>query len=296
MEIIRVNKSNIGAFIDYCIANRKNLDDTFLVDEELEKMKPDDEDPSFIALEGGNVIGAVSMKLDPYLLRGNRARFRIFHCNPATPVVYKRLFSVIRPEMDKVEKVFLFLPETALEAREQIAGLGFSIERYAYLLTRKDLPVGEVSLPEGYSFKEFVPGRDEKDYCRIRNIAFSGLAGSETPLTEEEAGKIAARNDYLTGGILFLCKEGSPVGLVRVAREYYNGIHYALIGPIALLPSYQKKGLGRTLLRAGLQVGRKFGLGKAILSVNAENEQAVHLYTSEGFETDECFISYQYKI
>lgn len=294
MEIYRVDSGNISAFIDYCRANRNHLDDTFLIDEELENMKPESEDPSFIAIEGDKVIGAVSLKMDPYLLRGNRARFRIFHANPASPQVYASLFSAIRTHVDKVKKVFLFLPETAMEERERIAALGFSVERYAYLLTRKNIPAGDVSIPEGFSFKEFVPGIGEKDYCHIRNTAFSGLAGSETPLTEDEAGKIAARDDYLPGGIQFLTHNGSPVGLVRVAKEYYNGNHYALIGPIALLPAYQKKGLGRQLLRAGLQTGRKFGLGQAILSVNAENEQAVRLYTSEGFETDECFISYQY--
>ncbi|RDU36468.1 hypothetical protein DRW41_13125 [Neobacillus piezotolerans] len=296
MDIIQVDSSNVGAFIDYCRANRKSLDDTFLIDDELEKMNPENEDPSFIAIEGAKVVGAVSLKMDRYLLRGNRARFRIFHSNPGLPEVYSNLFSAIRPYADKVEKVFLFLPETALEARERVAELGFSIERYAYLLTRKDLPSDEISIPGGFSFKEFVPGSSEKDYCHIRNIAFSGLAGSETPLTEKEAGKIAARDDYLPGGILFLYHDGSPVGLVRVAREFYNGNHYALIGPIALLPAYQKRGLGRQLLRAGLQAGRKFGLVQAILSVNAENENAIHLYRSEGFETDECFISYEYII
>ncbi|WP_059170771.1 GNAT family N-acetyltransferase [Bacillus sp. FJAT-27445] len=296
MEIVRVNGRNISKFVKYCKENRDSLDDTFLIDEELDKLMLDSDDPSFMAIDAGRTIGAVSLKMDAYLLRGKRARFRIFHSNSGSTEVYRRLFSAIKPEMERVEKVFIFVPEKGADLRSQLVELGFTLERYAYLLIRKAQMTPKVALPVGYSLTEFVPGTDEKAYCQIRNAAFSALAGSETPLTIEEVKKIYARPDYLPGGILFLYHAGSPVGIVRVAREYYNGNHYALIGPIALLPEYQKKGLGRQLLRAGLAAGRTFGLDEAILSVNAENEQAVRLYVSEGFETDECFVSYIYFI
>ncbi|MNW68105.1 ribosomal-protein-alanine N-acetyltransferase [compost metagenome] len=68
------------------------------------------------------------------------------------------------------------------------------------------------------------------------------------------------------------------------------------IGPLALLPEYQGKGLGRVLLRAALHLSKNKGYNRSILCVNAENERAQALYTGEGFKQVEAAACYKYDL
>ncbi|OCA90804.1 hypothetical protein A8F94_02715 [Bacillus sp. FJAT-27225] len=295
MEIVKVTAQHADAFIQYCKSHRDSLDDSYLGDDELKALKLEKDDPSYIALDRDEVIGAVSLRMDDYLLRGKKARFRILHSKDNSSIVYDQLFNAIKTEMASIETAVLFIPEGMASVRDQLIRLGFQVARFSYLLTRKLQQVPAVQLTEGYSVKIFELGKDEEAYCHIRNTAFSTLAGSETPITPEETAKLAVRKDSVPNGIRFILHHGRAIGLVRVAKDLYNGIPYAVIGPLALLPDYQKKGLGRQLLRAGLTAGLESGFDHAILSVNAENELAVRLYTSEGFTTEESFVCYHYK-
>ncbi len=68
------------------------------------------------------------------------------------------------------------------------------------------------------------------------------------------------------------------------------------IGPVAVLPSYQGKGLGRVLLRAMLICAHEKSYKSVILSVNADNESALSLYTKEGFKKAEGFACLSLKV
>ena len=68
------------------------------------------------------------------------------------------------------------------------------------------------------------------------------------------------------------------------------------IGPLAILPEYQGKGLGRQLLRASLQFAKENSYKRTILSVNGENERAQALYIQEGFKQVEGVTCYQFEL
>ncbi|HQJ24170.1 MAG TPA: N-acetyltransferase, partial [Bacillota bacterium] len=63
------------------------------------------------------------------------------------------------------------------------------------------------------------------------------------------------------------------------------------IGPLAVLPGYQGKGLGRALLRAILAYAGERRTD-AVLSVDSTNESALRLYSEEGFKKVKGFACY----
>ncbi|GJM81251.1 hypothetical protein HMSSN139_37470 [Paenibacillus sp. HMSSN-139] len=105
--------------------------------------------------------------------------------------------------------------------------------------------------------------------------------------------KYAGEADYLNGGMLFLVHGDRPVGIVRCTDDEYLDAPIMNIGPLALLPEYQGKGLGRLLLRRALGFCRENGYRRAILCVNAENERAKALYLQEGFKEAEYAVNYR---
>jgi mycothiol synthase len=95
---------------------------------------------------------------------------------------------------------------------------------------------------------------------------------------------------------MILFQHDLPVGVVRGADDEYEGSPIMNIGPLAILPEYQGKGLGRALLRASIKFSKEKGYGKCVLCVNADNEQAKVLYLQEGFQQAEGVACYRYKI
>lgn len=297
MKVEALTNEHIGDFIAYCKMHRKELDDSFLYDEDLQSFRVDAENPTYVLIDSsGEIRGAVSLILDDYHLRGKRARFRIFHAETHDGQSYKQLFEEILKHTDSLDHVFLFVPLLNQKLQDMMEKLKFDVERYTFLLVRGDVEVQEPALPEGFEIMSFRPGMDEDAWCTVRNAAFSTLKGSETPITPEMVAKMPTESDYLDGGMMILYENDQPVGVVRGADDEYDGSPIMNIGPVAILPEYQGKGLGRVLLRACIQFSKEKGYKRCVLCVNADNEQAKALYLQEGFEQAEGVVCYRYEI
>jgi len=276
---------NHGPFTAFCLEHRSVLDDSYLSDSELGEFAPSTTSPTWLAREGEKIIGAASLVMDDYHLRGRRARFRILFASEGGAEVYRRLLEALRPDRSLVDRWFLFVKDGNDDLRTRVEAAGFRLERTSHVLTREALPVGPLDCPQGVSIRAFAFGRDEGSYARIRNEAFATLRGSQTPLTVEEVARIAEEDSHLPGGIFLLEEKGEAVGLVRAGRdrgEEGEGDRLE-IGPLAILPGRQGRGLGTLLLRRALAFGIEVGIARAVLSVNAENSPALGLYLREGF-------------
>lgn len=283
-------------FIAFCLKHRNKIDDSFLCDEDLENFSPDEENPTFIVKKDSNIIAAASLIIDDYHKRGKNGRFRIFYSEDHNLDIYSTLLREIIKHIKEIDKVFLFVPLINSELSDNIKSLDFTAERYVYLLTKEITGSQAVSFPEGYSVKEFQPHKDEEDWCYIRNIAFSNLKGNSTPITPEMTHKQVESSEYLEGGLLFLMHHKTPVGIIRGSKDNYEGEPAMSIGPFAILPAYQGKGLGRQLLRAILNFAQEKNYKKAVLCVNADNEKAKELYLREGFIEVEGVVAYEYPV
>ena len=295
MKVMSLEKERVSDFVTYCKKHRREIDDSYLYDSDLEEFEVSDENPTYILTSDQDVIvGAASLVLDDYHKRGKRARFRIFHSEIEEIRHYQMLLQALLRHTSDLDKIFLFIPVANKKLTEMIEGLKFSVERFSFVLVREDLEVPEVHFPEGYELRPFLPGEDEENWRQVRNAAFSTLKGSETPITTEGVAELLTHQDYIEGGMMILFHQGNPVGVIRGADDEYENAPIMNIGPVAIIPEYQGRGLGGTLLRASLQFARKKGYKRTILCVNGENDRAKALYIQAGFKQVEAVACYQY--
>ncbi|MHB1392920.1 MAG: GNAT family N-acetyltransferase [Clostridia bacterium] len=298
MKVEALKKERIEDFKEYCRKHRLEVDDSYLhEDEDFLDFEPNAENPTYIIInQQEEIIAAASLIINDYFRRGKMGRFRIFHSEIADAECYKMLFQAILKHAEGLDKVFLHIPIVNKELIGLIEGLNFSIERYSYRLIREDLAVPEPNFPEGYEVRSFKLGNDEETWCEIRNTSFAKLKGSKTPITSEMVVKMMSDVDHIEGGAMILYHGERPVGVVRGTTDDSEGSRVMCIGPLAILPEYQGKGLGRSLLRASLNFARENSYERTILSVNAENERAKALYLQEGFKQVEAVVCYKYDL
>lgn len=296
MKAERLTKERIQEFRSYCKKFRNDVDDSFLTDQDLQNFQCNHENPTYLLNDEQGVVGAASLMIDDYFIRGKKGRFRIFHSTKNTVEAYGMLKDAMLTHTSEIDRFFLFLRGENQTGRQIFNKLGFKIERYSFVLDRPNKPVEKTDFPEGYELRNFEFNRDEEIWCAVRNEAFATLAGSETPLTVGQVKKMEAEDGYIEEGLKLLYFNDKPVGLLRLTEEQHEGENHLFIHQIAVLPSHQGKGLGRNLVRSGIQFGRKQGLFKSFLTVNAENEKAVNLYLAEGFQRNETVVCYNYNL
>jgi ribosomal protein S18 acetylase RimI-like enzyme len=85
--------------------------------------------------------------------------------------------------------------------------------------------------------------------------------------------------------VLFGLDGDRPVGVMLTGLYGFDHPRGTVcwIRELAVLPSFQKRGVGRELLLAGLQWGISHSAKRAFLSVDVQNEHAIRLYEKAGF-------------
>jgi ribosomal protein S18 acetylase RimI-like enzyme len=92
--------------------------------------------------------------------------------------------------------------------------------------------------------------------------------------------------DALTG--FFWEEDGKVVGMTTVSRR--GSGNSWLVGNVAVLPEYRRRGIARQLVTAGLELVKARGGNHVVLDVLAGNEPAYRLYNNLGFEN---FLNYE---
>lgn len=298
MRIEKLTLDRLHDFLLFCETQRSVIDESFLYDDDLRDFVLDATNPTYVAISAmGAIVGAASVMNSSYYQRGRKGRFRIFHVlADYDGDIYAQLLSRITEEALDLDELYLFVREDNRRVRHILESMHFDVERYAHFMVRNAAPVEPPEWEDGYAIQAMVFNRDEADYCHVRNLGFATLTGSQTPITLEEASRLKDGDDYIESGIFLLYHHAQPVGVVRTAEDVHDGARVINIGPLALVPAYQGQGLGRQLLRAALSFGRHIGLETAVLSANVDNENAVRLYLSEGFQTAEAVVCYTYRL
>ncbi|MEO2074067.1 MAG: GNAT family N-acetyltransferase [Bacillus sp. (in: firmicutes)] len=297
MKVEYLCEERVADFAAYCKKHKMELDDSFLYDEHLANFKSDKENPTYIVTNHkGRMIAVGSLMLNDYNRRGRKARFRIFHSEEDHLENYQMLMHELLKHTNEIDELFLFVPFNNEELAQAMEQLKFMAERYTFLLVRENEEVPEFSLPDEYEIKPFRLGVDEEAWCTVRNAAFANLKGSETPITPEMVVKMMTNTEHIEGASLILFDKERPVGVIRGAVDEYEDAPIMNIGPIAIVPEYQGKGLGRILLIYLLDFAKRTGYERTILCVNAENERAKALYIQEGFKQVEGVTCYTFRL
>lgn len=277
---------------------QKIHDESFLSNEEIAQFKLSEKNPTYLLLHNKEIKGVLSFMMDDYFLKCKKARIRIFHCESSNSGDYEMLIRAYKKDIkiyrvQGVEKLELFMPDKNEKVIEILKKLSFKYYRTSYVMIRKPSELENVKWPTDYKLKNFRVGIDETNYAAIRNKAFKNLKGSTTPIDTNKVKALLNSNDSIENGIKILFYKNKPIGLVRVIKEVDEDKKYSFIAPIALIPKYQKRGLGTKLLLSAINIGIENGFDSCMLVVNAENDNALKLYKKTGFRIDEavsCFV------
>ncbi len=137
-HIEAVGPENREGLLDYCRAHRGEHDDSWLSEPDLGDFG--EHDRAWVLRRGaggGEILGAISVMLDPASRERGLARLRIFHSAGGRGEDYRMLFEAARSCCASiVPRVYAFLPGTATAARAVWESLGFSAKRHSWVLDR----------------------------------------------------------------------------------------------------------------------------------------------------------------
>lgn len=292
--IVNLCEEYLNDFKSYCLLHRKDHDETYLSDEDIEDFSIGSENPTTLSIKDKKIIGVCSFVIDEYQLKANKARARIFHCESNKQDEYEELFNALPEFPNSVHSIFLFIPSDKKLAFKAFLSLNFSVERYSAVLVRTNKEPLSYSFPENYSLDLYKSGIDENDYLTVRNSAFKNIKGSEAAMSKDMLIKQMSESNIIKNGTFILRYKETAVGLISMSLENEEGKDYSFVSPIALVKEHQGKGLGKNILRAGIKAGAENGYNDCMLSVNSENENAVKLYINEGFEKIVDMVCLQY--
>jgi mycothiol synthase len=237
-----------------------------------------------LAFEDGALAGFSSTAL----LNGREGRFAVVRFGVldrhrrrgiASKLLERALAGLARrhPEAAEVSCSF-WLPNDAAEAFS--AAKGMTHVRSFRLLERPMVPVGDPVWPAGIRLAGYeATERVWRDVADAYNDSFAHHYHSIETTTEESRG-LFERPGIRTDGLMLAYRGDQCVGFCRAELR-------GLRGEIAVLGTVQSArgiGLGRALLRWGVQWLERERAPRVTLLVDGENETALQLYRSEGFE------------
>ncbi len=180
-------------------------------------------------------------------------------------------------------------------AQKASARLGFRLihREHELRLALNETTVRET--PALFPIRHLQPGEEDK-LTHIQNRSFTGSWGYN-PNTEEEIRYATSTGAYIPEEILLACDGDRPVAYCCTGVEYQeeDGADKEIgrISMIGVDPDYQKLGMGRAVLLAGLSYLKNKGVRIAQLTVDDDNEPAITLYRSVGFRKYDTSLWYE---
>lgn len=248
--------------------------------------------PSYLLWQDNQLVGAVGLMRTKRFLSINKGRFSIFHSILNTREAYLKLLHAIEPHFQDLQSVYLFIPEEKAEMAAFLSGLNFQIERYSFILERKEKELYEVEFPDNFAVQQLTPADKVgiSQFAACINQEFKELAG-HTPSTPEDIQTWFDAPGFLEGGLCLLKKGQEPVGTISMMKDLEN-LEAGEIAAFGILNIFRGQNLGRNLFRYGVNFLIGEGLNPITLSVNGENHTAFHLYEFEGFALTESVVCY----
>jgi mycothiol synthase len=278
MPTVRVSPANVDLFVDYCHRFAKAHDDSFLPDESFSS---NEEYPAYLLLADENVIGAACLIRNRQFLDAKKGRLMIFHSTQTSRAAYLPLLQVILPHTDGLDFIYLFVPEERTDTRQIWEQLGFFVERYSYVLKREAASPTEVNLPAGFHLRAVTKARHEQiaHFTDLLNLNCPNSAG------HVKATRVQIMDDshdplYLPGGLKLLYHDDTPIGTIHICKDGDED-QAASIEKLSVHPAFRNRGLGRALLKDGINFALSNGL------------RVVYLSVTEGFVKASVMICYR---
>lgn len=288
MKVQFLTNDKYNEFKDYCNKYGVEHDDSYLP---IKNFVADENNPTYILIDDSDkIVGTASLILTPGFRSAKKARFRIFHSILNEAEAYKIMLDEIIKHTNRIDFLYMFIPEEGATTAKILNKLNFKISRYSFYMERNLKEYIKPDFPEGFELRTFRKGLDETAWCNIINECFAALAG-HTDSTPETIAQMYQDEEYIEGGMMMLWNKEEPVGTICVSNDEGSG-KFAFISCVSILPRFRGMGLGKNLIRAAIEFGKENALESTSLTVNSENENAANLYLREGFEKKATMVCY----
>ena len=238
------------------------------IDYKLAFMQEEIENNEFIYLDGQEVVGYIGI-----LSFGDSAEISgMVHPDYRRRGIFKKLFEDVKKEIKqrKFEEVLLLADERSVAGKLCIEHLGGKYLNSEYEMSFVDHPL------DNRSRLEFLKSAPEH-HRAIETIDDACFGKSYA--TNYDSTYVAQH-------------QGVIVGKVRL--EMLNNVG-GIFG-LGVLPTYQKKGYGKSILESSVFELKKQGAEKVFLQVLTENENALGLYLDTGFKIDSRMDYYEWEL
>lgn len=166
--------------------------------------------------------------------------------------------------------------------------LGFMRYRVWDHILERDLarPLGEPHLPQGFAIRAATRA-DAAPLALARNDAFDGEWTAEEYRAEvmDKPGYEAERE------LVAIAPDGALAAFCVIWLDPLN--HVGLFEPVGTVRAFQRRGLGRALMLAAMNIMRQHGMLTALVQHDAANQAAGQLYASLGFQKKYETLGYQ---
>jgi len=261
--IINLTEDYLKAFIDYMKTHKTEADDYFLSDEALDQFDIED-NYTYLMLEANVIIGVISV------MKKFGVRLRYIHVADHDVSIFQNLYNEMKRQISHF-KVFL---EEGSPYIELFKKQGMILERTVYALRRDQEPININQISTDYDLSPLDIEKDLQGFVDVRNQAFKDVKGSE-PRDVDFYLKHLRGNEYIKEGTLLLKHNDKPVAIIKAAKEIEAGEWQLYIGPVAVIPTYQGKGLGKYMLSNIIDLANRLDC-ICRLSVNTDNENALN--------------------
>jgi mycothiol synthase len=166
---------------------------------------------------------------------------------------------------------------------------GFSPTRYFFRMTRSLAePIPEPVLPEGFTVRTVDANQDAEAWVEMFNQSFVDH-WDHRDLTLKEFHHFCSLSFYRAElNLVAIAPDGTLAAFcestIHPEDNLRSGRQEGWVGVLGTRRGFRRRGLGRAMLLAGLQVLKDAGMETAILGVDADNPSgALGLYQSVGF-------------
>lgn len=223
-----------------------------------------------------------------YLLRGASPPWAMLRI--AVPAPFRRRgigtrlleaqLEILGERMPECRELSMSAYEPCAEAAGFAERHGFRVVRHFWLMERPVEGLRPPDWPAGIEVRPFdASPRAFQDWNDVYNASFARHYHF-VPSTVELCRAIAAAPGFHAEELVLAYDGAECVGFCRDEVHAASGE----VAALGVAPSWQGRGLGRALLRWGARSLALAGALPLTLTVDGENENALGLYRSEGFE------------
>ena len=175
-------------------------------------------------------------------------------------------------------------PDDSVGAKHLLESEGFRPVRRYCKMRWDGASVPAVDVPEGFSLRAFRYRSDEQALTELQNSTFNGSWGF-CPNTVEEISARARFRRCHPDGIILVTGEGRLAGYNWTTRTRSGDGATGWIAMTGVHPDFRSRGLGRTVVIAGMAHLKENGVDSIELEVDSQNAPATTLYRRLGFRT-----------